>query len=89
MFHPFRGETAFHNMRKGFVWAKNPMVHRFDSIREDIPITLIFGERSWIAQTPGHMLKEQRPKSYVDIAVSIFFSICPFDNSVDMIFVVF
>ncbi|XP_018579969.1 protein ABHD4 [Anoplophora glabripennis] len=63
------GETAFHYMRKSFVWAKNPMVHRFDNIREDIPITVMFGENSWITQAPGHILKEQRPKSYVDIAV--------------------
>ncbi|KAJ8925435.1 hypothetical protein NQ315_009268 [Exocentrus adspersus] len=62
------GETAFQTMKTGF-WAKNPMMHRFDSIRDDMPITFIFGEDSWMTQTPGHTLKEQRPKSYVDIAI--------------------
>ncbi|KAJ8928507.1 hypothetical protein NQ314_018923 [Rhamnusium bicolor] len=63
------GESAFHNMCQGFILAKNPMVHRFDKITKDIPITVIFGEHSWIPKAPGYILKEKRPDSYVNIEV--------------------
>lgn len=65
-----RGETAFRSMTTSFVFAKNPMMHRFDSISDELPITVVFGENSWVRRDPGHLLKEQRPDSYVDIAVS-------------------
>lgn len=65
------GESAFHAMMSGFGWAKYPMVNRMDSLRSDIPITLIYGGRSWVDNSAGEKIKELRStSSYVNIIVS-------------------
>lgn len=65
------GESAFHAMMYGFGWAKNPMVYRIDQLRKDIPITLIYGTRSWIDHTASEIIREKRVQSYVKVHVSI------------------
>lgn len=56
----FSGESAFHTMMVGLGWAKNPMLNRMDKLRPDIPITLLYGSRSWIQQENWTLLKETR-----------------------------
>ncbi|XP_044740150.1 (Lyso)-N-acylphosphatidylethanolamine lipase isoform X2 [Chrysoperla carnea] len=63
------GESAFHAMMSGFGWAKHPMVKRIDKLREDIPITLIYGARSWVDNSAGEIIKSKRINSYVNIQV--------------------
>ncbi|XP_018021141.2 uncharacterized protein LOC108677433 [Hyalella azteca] len=63
------GETAFHSLMSGFGWAKHPMVHRLDSLQQEVPITLIYGSRSWIDRDPGFHIKYSRPNSFVDVQV--------------------
>lgn len=57
-------------MMSGFGWAKYPMIQRMDSLRKGLPITLIYGARSWVDQDPGFTLKYMRNDSYVDVQVS-------------------
>jgi len=47
------GESAFHTMMQSFGWAKHPMIHRIKDVRSDIPITFIYGSRSWIDSSSG------------------------------------
>lgn len=47
------GESAFHSMMQSFGWAKHPMIHRIKDVRSDIPITFIYGSRSWIDSSSG------------------------------------
>lgn len=64
------GESAFHAMMSSFGWAKYPMVNRMDSLRSDIPITLIYGGRSWVDNSAGEKIKELRSAtSYVNLVV--------------------
>lgn len=64
------GEAAFHIMRQSFAWAKNPMIRRFHMLRDDIPVTILYGENSWIRQLPENALKEKRhTSSYLNIEV--------------------
>lgn len=63
------GETAFHTMMETFGWAKHPMIHRINDIHEDIPITFIYGSRSWIDSSPGEKIKSQRINSLVEINI--------------------
>ncbi|XP_067002394.2 1-acylglycerol-3-phosphate O-acyltransferase ABHD5 isoform X2 [Anabrus simplex] len=63
------GEGAFHSMMSGFGWAKNPMINRLDTLHPDIPITLIYGSRSWVDNAPGETIKEKRPGSYVNVQI--------------------
>lgn len=63
------GESAFHTLMAGFGWAKYPMIQRMDSLRKEVPITLIYGSRSWVDRDPGFQMKYMRPNSYVDVQV--------------------
>lgn len=61
------GESAFHTMMESFGWAKHPMINRIKDVRSDIPITFIYGSRSWIDSSSGERIKSQRGISMVDI----------------------
>ncbi|KAM8713931.1 hypothetical protein ACLKA7_014140 [Drosophila subpalustris] len=63
------GESAFHSMMQSFGWAKHPMIHRIKDVRSDIPITFIYGSRSWIDSSSGEKIKSQRGTSMVDIKI--------------------
>ncbi|CAL4104370.1 unnamed protein product, partial [Meganyctiphanes norvegica] len=63
------GETAFHNLMSGFGWAKHPMINRIDALRKGVPITLIYGSRSWVDREPGFEIKYNRKDSFVDVQV--------------------
>lgn len=63
------GESAFHVMMESYGWAKNPMIHRIKDLDDRIPITLIYGSRSWIDSTAGDKIKEMRPNSVVNIRI--------------------
>lgn len=53
-----------------FGWAKFPMIHRISALRSDVPLTFIYGARSWIDRNPGELIKEMRNGSSVDLHVS-------------------
>ncbi|CAG9804311.1 unnamed protein product [Chironomus riparius] len=59
------GESAFHSLMSGFGWAKNPMMNRIHEMDESIPITLIYGSKSWVDNASGDIIKKTRPNSYV------------------------
>ncbi|KAG0725164.1 Protein ABHD4 [Chionoecetes opilio] len=63
------GESAFHTLMAGFGWAKYPMIQRMDSMRKGLPITLIYGSRSWVDQDPGFQIKYMRRDTFVDVQV--------------------
>lgn len=56
-------------MMYGFGWAKNPIVKRMHKLRDDIPITLLYGSRSWVDNSAGEMIKQNRSSSYVNVQV--------------------
>lgn len=64
-----RGESAFHAMMQGFGWAKNPILRRMDKLDSEIPITLLYGSRSWVDNSAGEIIKQNRPNSYVNVQV--------------------
>ncbi|KAK6623957.1 hypothetical protein RUM44_010813 [Polyplax serrata] len=64
------GESAFHAMMTGFGWAKYPIINRMDLLRRDVPITLIYGARSWVDNSASDKIKEIRSgTSYVNVIV--------------------
>ncbi|XP_033214990.1 (Lyso)-N-acylphosphatidylethanolamine lipase isoform X2 [Belonocnema kinseyi] len=63
------GESAFHAMMQGFGWAKYPIVKRMDKLDAEIPITLIYGSRSWVDNSAGETIKQSRASSYVNVQV--------------------
>ncbi|XP_018329714.1 protein ABHD4 [Agrilus planipennis] len=63
------GESAFHTMMAGFGWAKYPMVKRIGDLDLRVPITILYGSRSWIDNSAGQIIQEKRTDSYVRVRV--------------------
>lgn len=63
------GETAFRNMTIPYGWAKNPMILRIAEIKDNIPMTVVYGSRSWMDHTSGYSVKYLRPNSRVSVHV--------------------
>lgn len=63
------GEAAFHAMSASLGWAKHPMVNRIHTLQNDVPITLLYGSRSWVDNASGELIREKRPDSLVHIQV--------------------
>ncbi|OWF45088.1 protein ABHD4-like [Mizuhopecten yessoensis] len=63
------GETAFKNMTMGIGWAKRPMIHRVTDIANHVPITMVYGAKSWMDSNTGNLVKYLRNTSYVDVQV--------------------
>lgn len=55
---------------QGFGWAKNPIVKRMDKLDAEIPITLVYGSRSWVDNSAGETIKQSRASSYVNVQVN-------------------
>ncbi|VDL57176.1 unnamed protein product [Hymenolepis diminuta] len=68
--HP-TGEDAFRNLSQMLGWAARPMLPRISQAATDLPITFIYGGRSWIDMSSGLRIRTLRPNSYVDVMVSI------------------
>jgi len=58
-------------MSATFGWAKHPMINRIDSLRKDIPVTLLYGSRSWVDNASGELIRKKRQDSYVNIQVYV------------------
>lgn len=58
-------------MMQGFGWAKNPIIKRMDTLNSEIPITLLYGSRSWVDGSAGEIIKQTRTSSYVNVQVSL------------------
>lgn len=61
------GESAFHAMMQHFGWAKNPIIRRIDKLSPEIPITLLYGSRSWVDNSSWETLKQARSSSYMNV----------------------
>ncbi|KHJ95261.1 hydrolase, alpha/beta domain protein [Oesophagostomum dentatum] len=62
------GETAFKSMTLPYGWAKRPMIKRFNGIDNSVPVTFIYGSKSWIDPGPAFDIQAQR-NGYVDIQI--------------------
>lgn len=63
------GELAFRYLLDVGAYPKNPMGDRLlEGLKEEIPVTIIFGTESWIDNSYGPIIKEGRPvNSYTRI----------------------
>ncbi|KAJ8925450.1 hypothetical protein NQ315_009283 [Exocentrus adspersus] len=63
------GESAFRTMMLNYGWAKNPIVRRIDKLDANIPITLLYGSRSWIDHSATEVIREKRIRWYFKLQV--------------------
>nr|BDV50099.1 MAG: hypothetical protein [Porcellio scaber clopovirus] len=59
------GEEAFAIMVLGFQYARNPMINRMHLLPKDIPLTFIYGNRTWIDTTPAINLRNSRDNTII------------------------
>jgi len=45
------------------------MIHRVKEIDPSIPMTVLYGSRSWMDSSSGHTIKYLRDTSYVDVKI--------------------
>ena len=63
------GVEAFRTLQGEIFWTSNPLLKRVGSIPEYVPITLIYGARTWVGITQGFEIKKQRPNSYCGLKI--------------------
>lgn len=73
----FSGEAAFHRMAfvgpcswspLGHVWPIHPIGERMkNGLSDDIPVTYIYGNDTWIHKGYGGIIRDNRPNSYTNV----------------------
>jgi len=63
------GEVAFKHLTEKFGWAKHPMINRVTDLPVSLPISVIYGARSWVDYGIGYEIQYLRNESYVDVQV--------------------
>eukprot|EP00118_Oscarella_pearsei_P026216 m.309628 g.309628 ORF g.309628 m.309628 type:complete len:353 (+) comp47137_c0_seq1:26-1084(+) len=63
------GEHAYKAMSKSWGWAKRPMIQRAHQLDHNIPVTMVYGSRTWMDISIGEKMKELRSCSYVDVHI--------------------
>lgn len=58
------GEAAFKAMTANFGWAKWPMSTRLEELSTDVPVTFLYGSRSWIDHQPGVKIQRSKPNQF-------------------------
>ncbi|CAH8654303.1 unnamed protein product [Heterobilharzia americana] len=66
--HP-SGEAGFKSLCSSVGWPQRPMLDRIDQLDPTVPVTFIYGSRSWMDVSSGHKTRSLRPNSYVDVKV--------------------
>ncbi|XP_055343727.1 (Lyso)-N-acylphosphatidylethanolamine lipase-like isoform X2 [Paramacrobiotus metropolitanus] len=61
------GEVAFKHMTVPYGWAKNAMLKRMYKIEDKVPISFVYGSRSWIDHTVAYLVKENRTNSRTEV----------------------
>lgn len=52
-------------------WPKHPMMYRLNSLDWRVPVTFVYGSRTWINRQPALQIKYSRLNSYVDVQVCL------------------
>ncbi|KPP72491.1 abhydrolase domain-containing protein 4-like, partial [Scleropages formosus] len=63
------GEVGFRAMSESLGWAKRPMLQRVHLLSPTLPVTLLYGSRSWVDSSSGLHMEDLRPKSYTRTVV--------------------
>ena len=64
----YRGENAFFSMQFQYGWSQRPMLPRIISeLSPSVPVSFIYGARSWMDSSAGERIREARSTSYVNI----------------------
>ncbi|CAH8579994.1 unnamed protein product [Schistosoma turkestanicum] len=63
------GEIGFKSLCGSVGWPQRPMLDRIGQLDPNVPITFIYGSRSWIDLSSAYKSRVLLPTSYVDVKV--------------------
>ena len=71
IFVDFSGETGFSNVSQYLGYSKHPLINRINDFDKKLPITVLYGEKSWVAKLFDFTTLEDEftDQSYCDIKV--------------------
>ncbi|AWP04589.1 putative abhydrolase domain-containing protein 4 [Scophthalmus maximus] len=58
------GEVGFRAMSESLGWAKRPMLQRVHLLPPSMPLTMLFGEHSWVVSSSGDRVTEIRGEAH-------------------------
>uniref|UniRef100_A0A3Q2DY83 Abhydrolase domain containing 4, N-acyl phospholipase B n=1 Tax=Cyprinodon variegatus TaxID=28743 RepID=A0A3Q2DY83_CYPVA len=61
------GEVGFRAMSETLGWAKRPMLQRVNLLSPSMPVTMLYGARSWVDSSSGDRAAEIRCKAYTKV----------------------
>uniref|UniRef100_H2YA56 1-acylglycerol-3-phosphate O-acyltransferase ABHD5 n=1 Tax=Ciona savignyi TaxID=51511 RepID=H2YA56_CIOSA len=61
------GESAFRNMNQGLGYAYKPMLTRIGALCNEVPLTFVYGARSWMDISSGHETQNLLPNNHVEV----------------------
>lgn len=62
------GERSFHRLMHNGPWPRNPIGEKIGSnLCRKMPITFVYGDKSWLDSSVGEAIKQMRVESYTGI----------------------
>lgn len=56
---PVPGEDAFQMLKIPFAWAKLPLLERFGELHENLPVSFLIGDRTWLPESKKSVIELQ------------------------------
>ncbi|KAJ8371848.1 hypothetical protein AAFF_G00299430 [Aldrovandia affinis] len=63
------GEVGFRAMSESLGWAKRPMLQRVHLLPPSLPVTLLYGARSWVDSSTGLRVGQLRPQGCTSVVI--------------------
>ena len=63
------GEEAFHRMTAVGPWPLYPIGERMKELKDDVPVTFLYGAKTWMNPIYGTIIKEHRKNSYTNVKI--------------------
>ena len=64
------GEVGFRALTESMAWAKRPMLQRVHLLPPSLPVTMLYGARSWVDSASGDRVAQIRKESHTTVLVS-------------------
>ncbi|XP_033114527.1 1-acylglycerol-3-phosphate O-acyltransferase ABHD5-like isoform X2 [Anneissia japonica] len=63
------GEEGFKSLQVFLAWAHNPMINRIADLDKQVPLTVLYGSKSWMDSKMAYSIKYIRKDSQVNIKI--------------------
>lgn len=81
---PPSGEVGFRAMSESLGWAKRPMLQRVHLLPPSMPVTMLYGARSWVDSSSGERVAQIRKQAHTEVLVSSNYGRAPSSTPVSL-----